>query len=88
MAVVAFLSCLFHVWIAFDVHPFTWKTPIDLCFGILALPIPMIIGLHFRKTLRNELYKDLLSERTYRICDRWISRLLLYVYMGFLLFQN
>jgi len=44
--------------------------------------VPLIMGLAFRKVLNGELEKEMLSARTYRICDFWIAQLLLYAYFA------
>jgi hypothetical protein len=57
------------------------KISSTVAIEILALPIPLWMGLAFRKTLKDELDKCLLSDRTYQICDYWIAQLLLLVYI-------
>ena len=81
IATVELVFRVVDVWFAFHAQPFGWKKPVDLGFEILALPIPLWMGLAFRKTLKNELDKGLLSDRTYQICDCWIAQLLLLVYI-------
>jgi len=46
------------------------------------------MSLAFRKMLRAELGKDLISMRTYRICDYWIAQLLLYAYFCLVIIQS
>ncbi|MGA3046244.1 MAG: hypothetical protein ABSD67_06450 [Terracidiphilus sp.] len=83
VATVELLFRLVDVWFAFHARPSGWKKPIDLGFEILGLPIPLWMGLAFRRTLKDELDKSLLSERTYQICDYWIAQLLLLIYLCF-----
>jgi hypothetical protein len=44
--------------------------------------LPLLLGEAFRKVLKRELNKGLLSARTYEICDYWIANLLMLVYAG------
>jgi hypothetical protein len=48
----------------------------------------MIMGLSFRKKLRSDLKSELLSVRTYRICDSWIPQLLLWAYICLVSIQH
>jgi len=76
------LSPVFHAWDLSHVHPFKLEGAIDLGFQLLVCPIPLLMGILFRGSLRNELKKDLLSARTYQICDYWIAQLLAYSYLA------
>jgi hypothetical protein len=78
---VIFLDRAFNAWDAFHTQTFSWRILIDFGCQFLALPIPLTMGLAFRKTLKGELAKNLLSERTYRICHSWIAQLLLLAYI-------
>jgi len=78
----------FHLWGALHAQPLGWKAPVDIGFELLVLPVPLLMSLAFRKMLRAELGKDLISMRTYRICDYWIAQLLLYAYFCLVIIQS
>ena len=48
--------------------------------------LPLILGVAFRKLLKRELDRELLSTRTYLICNWRIAQLLFIVYIGMMLF--
>src|SRR5271157_5880114 len=81
IAAALFLESVIHTWYAFYVRPFSWENPIDFCFKLLLMPIPLVISLIFRRTLKDELGKEFISERTYRICDYMLAQLLLFTYI-------
>jgi len=73
MVAFAFLLRSLHAWDVFHVQPLSWKTSVIPVMGLVLVLSPLLMGLAFRKTLKKELGEDLLSERTYRICDFWIA---------------
>ena len=87
MAALAFVALAGNAWVAFDSQPFRWKTVVNFGFKFIVFPVPMMMGISFRGTLKRELDKDLLGERTYRICDLWIAKLLALVYLGLMAIQ-
>jgi hypothetical protein len=82
LAALGFLRRMFDLWFACHELPFRWRAPIDSGFDMLFLPLPLLVGMAFRGLLKKELGKDLLSPRTYEICEYWVALLLLVVYMG------
>jgi hypothetical protein len=82
------LSLMFHAWDLSHVQPFRWHDAIDVGLQFLICPFPLLMGIFFRGLLRKELKKNLLSARTYQICDYWIAQLLVYSYMVMLMISH
>lgn len=80
-AALAFLKHLFQAWDMIHSQPFSWRHSIDAGFELIVLPGPLLIGLGFRRTIKNQLGKNLLSESTSQICTEWIALLLYAVYI-------
>jgi hypothetical protein len=81
-AALAFLKHLSQAWDMIHSQPFSWRLSIDAGFDLIVLSGPLLIGLGFRRTIKNELGKNLLSERTSQVCDDWIALLLYAVYLA------
>jgi len=85
---VALLAHASHGWEALHSQPFSWISASDLGLRLLLLPIPLTMGLGFRRTLKNERRKDMLTERTCRICDSWMPQLLIMAYLCLVVIQT
>ncbi|MGD0628376.1 MAG: hypothetical protein ABR987_03440 [Terracidiphilus sp.] len=85
VAAVALLGLLLHVWDSSHEHPALWMKVFKYGSGAFFAIFTLLLGETFRRVLRQDLAKGLLSARTYEICDYWIASLLLFVYMGMLL---
>lgn len=81
IAALAYLVALVGAWTTYREHQFNLMMAVKFCAELVALPIPLMMGRVFRKTLKNELGKGLLGERTFRMCDSWIPQLLLWSYI-------
>ena len=88
LALVAFLVRAGFEWNAAHAHPFEWIDAILSGMGLLYCLFPLILGLAFRRTLRKERMRELLSERTYSICNFGIAQLLFTVYLGMVVFPR
>lgn len=75
-------------WKAARIRPFDWMDGSLACMSFLYCLIPLLMGLVLRRTLRKEKDRELLSKRTYDICDFGIAQLLLFVYMGMIFFRK
>jgi hypothetical protein len=73
---------IINIWRAAHSQSFDWagisENGMNLIYGIL----PGLVGLMFRKTLKKELNRGMLSDRTYKICNWHIALLLFFTYMG------
>jgi hypothetical protein len=78
----ALLIRALNLWGAFLKGSYNWWHAISWGCALLMTAVPLIMGLAFRKVLNGELEKEMLSARTYRICDFWIAQLLLYAYFA------
>jgi len=84
----AALTLLRLAWDTFLARPFSWHIAIDNGLGLLICPFPLLIGLMFRRLLKRELAKDLLSARTYQVCDYWIAQLLVFAYLAIMVIEH
>jgi hypothetical protein len=84
--VLAFLVRATNDWKAARTHPFDWMDTIFIGMGLLYCIIPLILGLAFRRNLKKERDRELLSVRTYAICNIGIAQLLFFVYLGMMIF--
>jgi hypothetical protein len=50
--------------------------------------IPLLAGIWFRRLLKAELHGEMMSTRTYVICDWRIAHLLFIVYLGMMIFSQ
>ena len=88
LALVAFLVRASYEWKAAHAHPFEWNDAVLAGMGLIYSFFPVILGLAFRRTLRKERARDLLSERTYSICNFRIAQLLFFAYLGMIVFPR
>jgi len=75
-------------WKVARLHPFGWIDAVLACVGLVYCLFPLSLGLAFRRALRKERDRDLLSERTYSICSFRIAQLLFIVYLGMMTFPR
>ena len=85
---VTFLGQVFDVSHRIHMQPLTWWDAVNGGLGVLSSLFPLCMGLAFRKLLKGELNKDLLTTRTYKICDLWIAQLLLIAYIAMALVEH
>ena len=64
--------------------PWGWFQP---CLAMVYVFLPLLVGYQFRRLLKRELQKELLSARMFAICDWRIAQLLFLAYMGLLIFN-
>lgn len=82
----SFLRRTENVWTIVHTHPFVWWGVVVIVLELFYCLLPLFLGLAFRKILKKEKDRELLSARTYEICDFRIAQLLLFVYVGMMLF--
>jgi hypothetical protein len=69
-------------------RPFSWWHAVGGGIGPFLALVPLLMGLAFRKLLKDELGKEMLSARTYRICDYRIAQLLLFTYFTMMVYVH
>jgi hypothetical protein len=88
VVVSTFLVQVLHVWELTHAQPFSRWGAVNGGLGALFCLLPLCMGIAFRRLLKGELNKDLLSARTYKICDLWIAQLLFIAYMAMALVEH
>jgi hypothetical protein len=76
-----------HVWNQMNGQPFGQHQLFEIGLELTFYPAPLLLGCAFRKLMRIELSKSLLSQRTYKICNYWIAKVLILAYIAMVL-QN
>lgn len=84
---VVFLERLGVLWKSVHVDPSDLLELVPSCLAVLYVFLPLLATWQFRRLLSRELQKDLLSARTFEICDWRIAQLLFLTYMGLLVFN-
>jgi len=85
MLVFAVLSRVLRAWLLLEGKPIGWQDVVGLGVSLLVCPAPLLIGRAFRKLLKSEVNKSLLSQRTFKICNFWIAQLLVLAYIALVL---
>jgi predicted transporter len=86
LTVFAFLVRAANDWKVARNHPPDWLDATMMGMGLLYCLIPLFLGLAFRRALKREMDRDLLSPRTFQICSFRIAMLLIFVYLGIMIF--
>lgn len=85
MLVFAVLSRALHAWARFNGTAIDWQQAVVVGINILICPALLWMGIAFRSLLKSELNKNLLSLRTYKICNFWIPQILIMAYITMVL---
>jgi hypothetical protein len=85
MLVFALLSRGLHAWETYGGQPFGWEQGLAISVELIFCPAPLLMGLAFRRLVKNELRKNLLNSRTYKIVNFWIAQLLILTYIAMVL---
>lgn len=71
-----------HGWERFQGRPMGWQDLLALGVELFLCPAPLLVGIAFRKLIKNELKRSQLSARTFKICNFWIAQLLILAYIA------
>jgi predicted histidine transporter YuiF (NhaC family) len=82
LVAVAFLIRATNDWKVARTHPPDWLDATTMGMGLIYCLLPLIFGLIFRRTLKREMDRNLMSLRTLKLCSFRIAILLFFVYMG------
>ncbi len=69
-------------WTQMDGKPIGWPEIVHMGVDLLICPAPVLMGISFRKLLRDEMGHNQLNSRTFTICNYWIAQLLIIVYVA------
>lgn len=72
-------------WTTMGGKPIGWQDAVHIGVDMLVCPAPILIGMSFRKLLREEMSRNQLSSRTFTICNYWIAQMLVLVYVALVL---
>jgi hypothetical protein len=75
----------FHSWQRLAGKPIRWDEAAVVGIDLLVCPVPLLMGLAFRRLLRREARDGLLNARIYRVCNFWIAQLLVLAYVTMVL---
>jgi hypothetical protein len=78
----------FRSWHLIHLQPFNWSDAINAGIYLVVCLVPLYAGLAFRKLLKSDLNEDLLSARTYQICDSQIAQMLALSYLAIVIFEH
>jgi len=62
-------------------EPQLFEVGLELVF----CPAPLLLGSAFRKLMRGELRKNVINQRTFKICNYWIAKVLILAYIAMVL---
>lgn len=85
MLAFALLSRSLHAWERLAGKNLAWQDALEVAIDILVCPAALWIGLSFQKMLKTELNRNHLNQRTYKICNFWIARVLILAYIAIIL---
>jgi len=85
MLVFAVLSRSLHAWERLSGKSIGWQEALEVAVDVLVCPAALWIGLSFQTMLKNELNRNNLSQRTFKICNFWIARVLILAYITIVL---
>ena len=85
MLAFVLLSRALHIWNQMNGQSFGQHQLFEIGLELTFYPAPLLLGSAFRKLMRIELSKSLLSQRTYKICNYWIAKVLILAYIAMVL---
>jgi hypothetical protein len=84
---VVFLERMLDFWKSVHTAPSDLLGWVPHCLAILYVFFPLLAAYQFRRLLKRESQRELLSARMFAICDWRIAQLLFLAYMGLLIFN-
>jgi hypothetical protein len=85
LLVFALLARALRAWERFGGKPLGWQDWIGIGVDLLICPIPLLVGIAFRRLVTRELGDSRLNNRTYKICNYRIAELLVFTYITMVL---
>jgi len=85
MLAFVLLSRALHLWNQMKGQPVDQHELFEIGLELVFYPAPLLLGNAFRKLMRIELSKSLLSQRSYKICNYWIAKVLILAYIAMVL---
>lgn len=81
MLVFVLLSRALHAWNRLEGQPIGWQQILEVAVNLLICPAPIFMGIAFRNLVKSEVRKNLITLRTFKICNFWIAQLLILAYI-------
>jgi hypothetical protein len=85
MLIFTLAARAFHGWERLGGKQLEWPDALVIAVDLLVCPVPLVIGVAFRRLLKKEVHRSLLNSRTYRICNFWIAQILIIAYITMVL---
>jgi hypothetical protein len=82
MLVFALLCRALKAWNRLEGQPIELGQIIQVAVDLLICPAPIFMGIAFRNLVKREVRKNLITPRTFKICNFWIAQLLVLVYIA------
>jgi hypothetical protein len=81
MLVFALLNRALHAWSRLDGKPFGWQDIVQIALDLLVCPAPILMGIAFRNLVKDEVRRNQITPRTFKICNFWIAQVLILAYI-------
>jgi hypothetical protein len=81
MLVFALLSRALKAWNRLEGQPIELGQIVQVAIDLLICPAPIFMGIAFRNLVKGEVRKNLVTPRTFKICNFWIAQLLILAYI-------
>jgi hypothetical protein len=85
MLVFALLCRALRAWNRLEGQPIDWQQILQVALDLLICPTPIFMGIAFRNLVKSEVRKNMITPRTFKICNFWIAQLLVLVYITMVL---
>jgi hypothetical protein len=85
MLAFVLLSRALHMWSQLNGQSIDRHQWFEIGLELTFYPAPLLLGNAFRKMMRVELSKNLVSQRTYKICNFWTAKVLMLAYIAMVL---
>ncbi|HUD14502.1 MAG TPA: hypothetical protein VMQ56_12690 [Terracidiphilus sp.] len=85
MLAFVLLTRALHVWNQMKGQPVGQHELFEIGLELVFYPAPLLLGNAFRKLMRGELRKSVINQRTYKICNYWIAKVLIIAYIAMVL---
>jgi hypothetical protein len=85
MLVFVLLTRALHSWTTLKGQPLGGPQLFEIGLELVFYPAPVLLGCSFRKLMRGELRKNVINQRTFKICNYWIAKVLILGYIAMVL---
>jgi hypothetical protein len=85
MLAFVLLTRALHTWSSLKGQPVDGQHLFEIGLELVFYPAPLLLGSAFRKLMRGELRKNVINQRTYKICNYWTAKVLILAYIAMVL---